>query len=124
VKGANTGEIFKGIEGILPPSLASIRCANEDIVVPQYLYYLLKGYEKALMSQAKGSTIKSLVSKTILDLKCWIPTIDEQLRLVSYLDKVIGKIDSVAEVLGNAGNVFSEYRQTLIENVVHGRALI
>ena len=124
VKGANTGEIFKGIEGILPPSLASIRCANEDIVVPQYLYYLLKGYEKALMSQAKGSTIKSLVSKTILDLKCWIPTIDEQLRLVSYLDKVIGKIDNVAEVLGNAGNVFSEYRQTLIENVVHGRALI
>jgi hypothetical protein len=97
VKGANTGEIFKGIEGILPPSLASIRCANEDIVVPQYLYYLLKGYEKALMSQAKGSTIKSLVSKTILDLKCWIPTIDEQLRLVSYLDKVIGKIVSVSE---------------------------
>lgn len=124
VKGANTGEIFKGIEGILPPSLASIRCGNEDIVVPQYLYYLLKGYEKALMSQAKGSTIKSLVSKTILDLKCWIPTIDEQLRLVSYLDKVTGKIDNVAEVLGNAGNVFSEYRQTLIENVVHGRALI
>ena len=67
---------------------------------------------------------QSLNSKSILDLKCMIPPIDEQIRLASYLDEIVGKIDNINNFLGNTGNVFYEYRQTLIENAVRGKIKI
>ena len=124
VRGENTGEIFKGVDGILTPSVATIKCTDEKIIAPQYLYYLLKGYEKEIRSLAKGAAIKSLDSKSIPDLKCMIPPVEEQLKLAAYLDYIVGKIDEVISVLGSTDNVFSSYRQTLIENVVRGGVLI
>lgn len=124
VKGENTGEVFKGVDGILTPSVATIKCTDEKVITPQYLYYLLKGYEKELRSMAKGATIKSLDSKRIPNLKCLIPPIEEQQNLVAFLDVIVGKIDDVINVLGGSNNVFVQYRQTLIENVVHGRVII
>ena len=73
---------------------------------------------------AKGIAIKSLDSKSILDLKCMIPPIDEQIRLATYLDDIVGKIDGIISMIGYSVNVFSEYRQTLIENVIRGRVLV
>ena len=124
IKGDNAGEVFRGVDGILTSTVAAIKCIDENIITPKYLYYLLKGYEKSLRSMAKGVAMKSLDSKSILDLKCIIPSIKEQHRLVGYLDDIVGKIDSIIEALGNADNVFSAYRQTLIENVVRGRVII
>ncbi|MBP1531360.1 MAG: N-6 DNA methylase [Bacteroidaceae bacterium] len=124
VKGENTGEVFKGVDGILTPSVATIKCTDEKVITPQYLYYLLKGYEKELRSMAKGATIKSLDSKSIPNLKCMIPPIEEQLNLVAFLDVIVGKIDDVINMLGGSNNVFVQYRQTLIENVIHGRVII
>ncbi len=124
VRGENAGEVFKGVDGILTPSVAAIKCIDESIIAPQYLYYLLKGHEKSLRSLAMGVNIKSLDSKSIPNLKCMIPPIDEQLRLVSYLDDIIGKIDNITSALDSIDNVFSTYRQTLIENVVRGRVVI
>ncbi len=120
VKGANTGEVFKGRDGILSPSLAAIKCTNEEVVIPQYLYYLIKGYEKSLMSIAKGSTIKSIDAKMLLDFKCLMPPVAEQKRISNYLDSVIGKLDAVIESLGSNESVFTTFRQALIENVIHG----
>ena len=124
VRGENAGEVFRGMDGILTPSVAAIKCIDENIIAPQYLYYLLKGHEKALRSIAKGAAIKSLDSKSIPNLKCMIPPIEEQLRLASYLEDIIGKIDNVINLIGNTDNVFSAYRQTLIENVIRGRVKI
>lgn len=124
VKGANSGEVFRGVDGILSPSVASVSCIDEKIIAHHYLYYLLKGYEKELMSKAKGFTIKSLDSKSILDIRCNIPPIEEQLKLASYLDDIIGKIDDIINTLGSTDTFFSSYRQTLIENVVRGYIVI
>ena len=49
---------------------------------------------------------------------------EEQIRMASYLDDIVGKIDDVINALGGSENVFSSYRQTLIENVIRGRVLI
>ena len=119
LKGANAGEIFRGVNAILSPSLAAIRCINETIIAPQYLYYLIKGYEKSLMSLAKGAAIKSIDSNSILDFKCLIPPIEEQLKIALYLDSIVGKLDNVK--LNDMDNVFAAYRQILIENVVRGK---
>ena len=120
VKGANTGEIFRGVNGILSPSLAAIKCTDERVITPRYMYYLLKGYEKSLMSMAKGTTIKSIDAKMIPDFKCLVPPIEEQIQISEYLDTIVGKIDIVIEALNGDGGTFSKLRQALIENIVRG----
>ena len=120
VKGANTGEVFKGVRGILSPSLAAIRCTDERVITPHYMYYLLKGYEKSLMSMAKGTTIKSIDAKMIPDFKCLVPPVEDQVQISEYLDTIVGKIDKVIETLQSDGGTFSTLRQALIENIVRG----
>ena len=120
VKGANTGEVFRGVSGILSPSLAAIKCTDENIITPHYMYYMLKGYEKSLMSMAKGTTIKSIDAKMIPDFKCLVPPVEEQVQISEYLDTIVGKIDEVIDALHSEGGSFSMLRQALIENIVRG----
>ena len=122
--GANAGEIFKGVDGLLSPTLVAVRCLDESIITPKYLYYLLKGYEKSFRLLTKGAAMKNLDAKAVLDFKLPVPPVEEQLTLAAYLDDIVGKIDEVISVLGSTDNVFSSYRQTLIENVVRGGVLI
>lgn len=124
VKGANSGEVFKGVDGLLSSSFAAVKCENEALIAPQYLYYLIKGYEKKLISLATGDTIKSLDANSIRSLNCVIPPIEEQIKIASYLDVVIGKIDDLIKSIHSSDSIFSEYRQTLIENAVRGRLKI
>ena len=124
VKGENTGEVFRGVDGILTSSVAAIKCIDEDVIYPQFFYYLLKGYEKNLRSLATGAAIKSLDLKTIKSFKCAVPPMEEQMKMASYLDDIVGKIDDVINALGGSDNVFSSYRQTLIENLIRGRVII
>lgn len=120
----SVGLVYKGADGILPPNLSAIKCNEERIITPRYLYYLIKGYEKNLQASAKGAAIKSLDTNSILDLKCLIPSVDEQKVIATYLDKVVGVIDEVLKSLGSTDNVFATYRQTLIENAVRGKIKI
>lgn len=120
VKGANTGEVFRGVNGILSPSLAAVKCSDERVITPRYMYYLLKGYEKSLMSMAKGATIRSIDAKMIPDFKCLVPPVEEQIQISEYLDTIIGGIDKVIETLQSEGGTFSMLRQALIENIVRG----
>ena len=122
--GANAGEIFKGVDGLLSPTLVAVRCLDESIITPKYLYYLLKGYEKSFRLLTKGAAMKNLDAKAVLDFKFPVPPVEEQLKLAAYLDDIVGKIDDVINVLGGSNNVFVQYRQTLIENVVHGRVMV
>ena len=120
-KGANSGEIFAGMNGILSPSVTAIRIVDDSVMKPRYFYYLMKGYEKKLMPLSKGVSIKSIDSRTLLDFKCVVPPIEDQKRIVDYLDSIIIKIDSAMKSLNSVDNMFAVFRQSLIENVVLGK---
>lgn len=122
--GANAGEAFKGMEGILSSTLVAVRSTDESIIRPQFLYYLLKGYEKILRQMTGGYAIKSINTKAILDLKLKIPTIELQDKIVIFLNDIVGKIDNIIKLMDSSDNVFSQYRQTLIENAVRGKIRI
>lgn len=119
-KGANTGEVFKGVDGILTPSIVAIRCIDESVIAPQFLYYLIKGNEKSLMALAKGVSIKSLDSQALNNFKCLLPPLEEQIIIADYLNDIVGKLDNVIRKLNSADTIFSKYRQILIENIVKG----
>ncbi len=121
VKGENSGEVFRGVDGILSSSVAAIKCIDETAITPQYMYFLLKGHEKTLRSLAKGPAQKSLDLKSLQSLKCSIPPIEVQKKIVSNIDDIVSKIDKIIAYTGSTDNVFATYRQTLIENAVRGK---
>lgn len=118
--GANAGEVFQGVSGI-PSSTLSIIRANENKVLPKYLYYLLKGNEKYLRNLTKGISIKSIDLGTLSNAKFQLPSLEEQTQIVALLDKMIGKIDTIIDLLGGSENILTQYRQALIENVIQGK---
>lgn len=121
MKGANSGEIFRGVDGILSPSLAAIRCTDENKIDPHFLYYLLKANERELMAKSKGASIKSLNVRMIQEFLCFVPPIEEQRRISSYLDPIVDEIDIIMKRLKSSDNAFAVFRQALIENVVRGK---
>lgn len=121
--GANAGEIFKGVSGIASSTLSIIR-ANENVVSSKYLYYLLKSNEKYLRTITKGSSIKYIDTRMLSNAKFQLPSPKKQKLIVDYLDYAIEKIDKIIDLLGGTDNILTQYRQALIENVVHGKIKI
>ncbi len=121
VKGQNVGEVQKYPLPKSSVNYATIRCTNKELIASEYLYYLLKGYEKAFMSFGSGMVLKRIDTQAILDFKCLIPPIGEQMRIVSYLDSIVNKIDIIIKTLNSTDNTFTTFRQALIENVVQGK---
>ena len=121
--GANAGEIFKGVFGI-PSSTLSIIRADENVVLPKYLYYLLKGNEKYLRILPKGVSIKYIDTRTLSNVCFQLPSLEEQIQIVTKLDKAIEKIDRIIDLLGGTDNTLTQYRQALIENVMQGEIKI
>jgi restriction endonuclease S subunit len=50
-----------------------------------------------------------------------VPSLEEQKIIVTQLDNIVGKLDTIINELGNSNSIFTQYRQTLIENAVRGK---
>lgn len=64
---------------------------NSDIVTPKYLYYVMSQID--LNTYNEGTTIPSLRTETLNRLEFDIPSIDEQIEILSYLEPIDEKIE-------------------------------
>lgn len=119
--GNSAGLVIKGVKGTILPALMAFQCTDESIITSDYLYYLLKGHEKLFTLLAKGSAKKYLDARAVLDFKCLIPPIEEQKKMVQFLDGIVGKLDSIIHSVKGSNTIFLEYKHSLIENAVRGR---
>jgi len=118
IQGASVGEVYAGMEGMLSSWLAMLQPV--DKVLPRFFYYLMKGHERLFMTMKKGAGIPQLDLDALRKMKVYLPSIEEQSKIVDLLDKVVGRIDRITTLLGNDKNAYTQYRQTLIEHVVFG----
>lgn len=70
----------------------SIIC-NEDLVLPDYLYYLLKTKKEELEAISSGSTFKEVSGKAVKSFEVELPTIYCQHKICSILDSLDSKIE-------------------------------
>lgn len=117
-QGAGVGEVYPGMVGILSSWLVMIQPGSK--IDPRFFYYLMKGHERLFMNMKKGVAIPQLDLDALRQIKVYLPSLDEQLRIVTILDKVVGRIDRITTLLDNDTNAYTQYRQSLIENVVFG----
>ncbi len=102
----------QGISGIV---------LNETILIPEFLVYFLNFKKEFIQKAASGTTIKEVrPSKLAEILQIPLPSIPEQQRIVSIIDKAFEAIDKAIENtqknLQNAKDLFESYLNSVFEN--------
>ena len=71
--------------------------AHETLILPKYLYYVLKNMESELNSMKRGAGVPHVSGEAILAISIPLPSLDEQARLVSILDTFDTLCNDIAE---------------------------
>jgi len=64
-------------------------------IISKYLYYCLKIQVGEIERMGQGSTFKAIGRKKIEQIPIWVAPLEEQNRIVAYLDNLQAKIDSL-----------------------------
>lgn len=62
--------------------------AKDGIVIPKYLYYVLKNIERDLNSMKRGAGVPHLSGEALQNVLLPLPSIEEQTRIVSILNRL------------------------------------
>ena len=80
---------------------------NTDIVLPKYLYYVMLLID--LNNYNEGTTIPSLRTETLNRLEFDIPSLEEQEKILSYINPIEDKIQLNTRINNNF-KLFTVYR--------------
>lgn len=99
---------------------------NTQKVNPIFLSYTLNSeyvvYQKS--RQGKGQIVVHIYSKQLRDVQVVIPPLTEQLQIVDYLDLQTQTIDTTIDNEQKRIELLTEYRKTLISDVVTGKVKV
>lgn len=110
-------------EGILHPCLIALRI-NQDLVNLKYLLYYINGFEGFAINvflESNATTIEVIYTDTLKNIFVTLPQLEEQKRIVSYLDSETFKIDIRIAKRRKQIELLQEYKQALITAAVTGK---
>jgi len=91
-------------------------------VVGKYIYYsMVANFEKEILKLSAKSTVDSLRMPMIKNFPILLPSENEQLKIVDYIEIKLGKIYSVISETNKAIERLTEYRIALISAAVTGK---
>lgn len=118
--GSNSGDVYKGKNGVLSNVLFVVRTTNPEKLDAHFMAYYLKAAEPYLKAHLNGAAIQYLRANTIQEMPIYLPSMGEQKRIVRYLDDICGKIDRLAQ-LGFNNTDLLQYRKSLNYEAVTGK---
>ncbi|MCD5522520.1 restriction endonuclease subunit S [Lactobacillus delbrueckii subsp. lactis] len=66
---------------------------NTEVVIPEYLYFVMKKSKAALEQVSSGSTFKEVSTKVMANFEVDIPSIEVQRKILTYLMPISQKIE-------------------------------
>ncbi|MCA4775624.1 restriction endonuclease subunit S [Empedobacter stercoris] len=81
-------------------------------------------FRSQIQSKVKGVKVFSITQTLLKTLFIWLPPIQEQEQIVSFLDEVTGKIDQAIAQKQEQITKLKEYKQSLINDVVTGKVRV
>lgn len=91
----------------------------------KYFYYLLKGFEQFLKFEKTGSAMPNLQkSKFINYVIIFTNNIDEQNKIIYFLDNKISQINRKIDIINKQVELLKEYKQSFIYEAVTGKFTI
>lgn len=85
-----------------------------------FLYWVLKLYEKKIISHSQGSTIKGILKNDLLNLNIQLPTLPEQQKIASILYEVDNHIQDNQLCL----NKLQELKKGLMQDLLTGKVRV
>ena len=101
------------------------RLFSED-VYPEYVNYLLqsKTYRVYFSIVGRGFTRINIKQEYINDLVSLVPPLQEQQKIVDFIENQISKIDKVIALQQKQIEKLKEYKTTLIDSIVTGKVMV
>ena len=92
----------------------------------KFLYYLLSiGYNMINSCMAKGSTNQTELQRDkLIAYEIAIPSIEEQTRIIEYLDEKCAKIDAAIENIGKQIDASKRLKWALINEIITGQRAV
>jgi len=89
-------------------------------VVGKYLQYLMlsRCFTDDVNASTYGAKMPRVSSEYILTMRCAVPSIDEQIKMVSYLDTATAKIDAAIAQQQKMIDLLNERKQIIINRAV------
>ncbi len=117
MSGARTGETVKAKSGIVGPSMAKV--SPVGAVDPRFLFHLISAMRNRFEAIAikKGRFGKGEIGS----LSVFLPDLDEQKRIASYLDETLRSVDSIARCFGVKIRKLEEFRLAITYEAVTGK---
>lgn len=116
--GSNSGDIVCGRAGALGKNLILATPKNQ-LLHEDYLFYLMKVLH--LNDYSKGAVVKRLSIKDIENIFIYLPSYEEQEKMVQYMYKLEGAVAGVSENLGVYIPSFMEYEKAIFSEIVTGK---
>jgi len=82
--GSNAGDVFFGLNGVLASTMTVIR-ADQNVVLNDWIYYVLKTNFQTFNNQTTGSTIPHVNKNIFLNLPVPLPPLPEQHAIATTL---------------------------------------
>ena len=87
----------------------------------EYLFYCFKDMQQVFAKLSMGSTIPTIGLPLIKRLQIPLPPLDEQIRIVAFLNRKLASIDSIIATKREQLDVLRRRRQSLIYEYVTGK---
>jgi type I restriction enzyme S subunit len=89
--------------------------------MPEYLLHVLRCMTQDLERLTFGATIKTIGMPDVKTLRMPVPPIDEQIKIVSVINKIVMEIEAITKRVQSAIGLIREHRSVLITAAVTGR---
>lgn len=112
----SSNEVYAGYHTVVA------RCLDESICTKYFAFLFLTDiWRSQLRINANGTKVYSVTQKMFKAVSCLVPPIEEQLKIVAYLEKKCGAIDRVISQKLTIIDTLAEYKRSLIYEVVTGK---
>lgn len=111
--GSRSGLVGKAIKGYVGSTLARIDI--DDSVIPEYIYYFIQGKYKQLNTNMKGTGTPHVNQDLLKSFNIYVPTINEQKKIVSKIEELFSQLDSGVETLKKVKKQLKVYRQAVLK---------
>jgi restriction endonuclease S subunit len=96
-----------------------VRLSNKVDI--KFIWYCLEDIKFKINRMSNGDFIASLNKEMWFNSFLNIPPLNEQIKIVSYLDKKILTIDNISKTITTKITLLKEFRKTLINDTVIGK---
>lgn len=109
-------------ESTVNSSIGVVRVKSNNLL-PEYLFWFFSGdYIQNIIQRIRGGMgVPHLFQADIKKFLILLPPLQEQQKIVDYLDKDTTKIDKLIDIESKRIDLLKEYRQSLISDVVTGK---